>query len=192
MKPLGRRRAAPTFAWVVALVVASASLACLDHDLVDAEASEAPFIALQRDFASFRDWTVLDLGVRTHAGVEGPTRVYCNRIPPPGLSHFPNGTIIVKSLESGEPSSWPVHAMVKRGGGFNAQGAFEWEFFDLQLSAAGVPVIVWRGEGPPSGHGYGSTPGAGEVAEEIEDCSGCHKSETNDAVLTEDLDLDVL
>ncbi|MBK8011790.1 MAG: hypothetical protein IPK13_10605 [Deltaproteobacteria bacterium] len=176
----------------IAAGVAGSSTACLDHDLVDATASEAPFIALQRDFSGYRDWVTFDLGVRAHAGLEGATRVYCNRIPPPGLSRFPNGTIIVKTLEGGEPSTWPVHAMVKRGGGFNAQGAFEWEFFDLQLSAGGVPVIVWRGEGPPSGHQYQVTPGTDAAAEGVDDCSGCHKTETNDAVLTEDLDLDVL
>ena len=40
----------------------------------------------------------------------------------------------VASHSTGTPESWDVFAMVKRGGGFNRDGALDWEYFLLRLT----------------------------------------------------------
>jgi len=149
------------------------------------------FIALQRDLRDFRDWTFFELReVEMHAGISGPVVVYINRIPEAGSDAFPVGTIVVKTVEIGDPTNWVVHAMVKRGGMFNDQGAFGWEYFDLAINADGVPVILWRGEEPPSGHGYESLPGLTREPTAEVDCNSCHAAaDDNDSLLSEPLDL---
>jgi hypothetical protein len=163
------------------------------------------FIAQQSDFADYRSWqqyTVADLpldepgdggtdadGGTVDAGEHGGGKhiAYINHVPESGSQLFPTGTIIVKEAldADGQPTD-RIHAMVKRNGGFNAQGAFGWEWFELTPSTQGVPVIRWRGAEPPNGSGYvdpGTTNPAG-------DCNKCHGvASTNDYVQSKPLRL---
>ncbi len=54
--------------------------------------------------------------------------------------------MLVKAFES-DPNSMnrDIFAMAKRGGGFNPNGAHDWEFFRLRITAGGMPLIVGRG-----------------------------------------------
>jgi hypothetical protein len=117
----------------------------------------ASFLAFAPDFEDFRRWERIPVeGAMLPVGAApGPTAIYVNRRAPPGARRWPVGTILVKSIENGPPSQWVVHAMVKRGVPFNRDGAIGWEFFELAFDDdASPPRIVWRGAGPPSGHGY--------------------------------------
>ena len=161
---------------------------CLDHELGPGdELADAPFIAFQRDFEGFQYWPSFDLRTTKHAGIDGMVRLYINEIVPPGSTTFPTGTILIKTVEAGNRDIWVAHAMVKRGGAYNQNGAFNWEFFDLALSTPGKPAIIWRGENPPSDHGYESLPGMTEGTDI--DCNRCHTSQRNDAVLSDVLQL---
>ena len=85
--------------------------------------------------------------------------------------------------------------MAKRGGGYNADGAAGWEWFDLDPSPTTTrPLIDWRGPTPPEGRGYECALGEGEAgAERIGDCTTCHRAAaSNDFVLTPGLQLDAL
>ena len=150
---------------------------------------DEPFIALSRDFEGFTDWHRFEVaGDAIPTEVEpGPTFVYARTLPPPGVARFPVGTILIKTIEPGDPTAWTIHAMVKRSGTFNPAGAIGWEFLELALTAERDVVILWRGEGPPSGHGYGSV---GEPSDIPLVCNDCHAPAwTNDAVLTPDIRL---
>lgn len=177
--------------WLCALL---ALAGCLDHDLPeDARSEPDVFIALQRDFRDFRDWMQFPLRTAVmHAGVSGPVVAYLNELPPEDADAFPTGTIFVKTVEIGPATEWTVHAMVKRGGGFNAQGALDWEYFDLAINDDDIPVIMWRGEKPPSDHGYESLLGGGADPTTEVDCNSCHTGSDEDAVLSEPLALDEL
>ena len=107
---------------------------------------------------------------------------YLNKRPPTGSKEFPVGTIIVKEMQkSTAPETWQVFAMVKRGGGFNTSGAKNWEWFEIKRDP-NLPLIVWRGVGPPVGEGYGSPA-----------CGGCNScpgvAASNDFVVSPVLDL---
>lgn len=147
--------------------------------------ASSTFIALARDFEGFRDWTCFPLErPMVPVGLEGSAASVCiNQLPPEGERRFPVGTILVKAIESGEtPQDWVIHAMVKRGGlGFGG-GTPGWEVFELRLDARERPVILWRGEGPPSGLGYGIGAPDGGVTTLV--CSDCHAPAwRNDSVL---------
>lgn len=140
------------------------------------------FIAMARDFAGFRDFGQLELGERpaqseTHPG--GKLVVHLNSVPKHGAREFPVGTIIVKETVSGatgDAQSKKIFAMVKRGGGFNAEGAKGWEWFELTESG-GTVAIGWRGVGAPDGESYGGDP--------MGSCNGCHQMALhNDYVLS--------
>lgn len=144
------------------------------------------YIALQRDFADFRAWPsfTLEDPVVPAAHAPGPGRIFINAMPPAGAATFPVGTMIVKTIESGAPSEWAVHAMVKRGGGIGEpEGLPGWELFELRFDEDERPIILWRGPGPPTGLGY-AAPFDGGVVELV--CSDCHTAAwQNDSVLNE-------
>jgi hypothetical protein len=153
-----------------ALLVAAAMLIACGGD-------EAPteHVATEADFVGFDTWERFDRGHRGFlpSHPDGATYVYRNRPPPPGATHHPVGTIVVRVTMAGPESDWEVHAMVRRGGGFNAAGAAGWEYFDLRLEHTGeqlTPRIRWRGEGPgDSEDGYAH--GAEGIAL---GCNHCH------------------
>ncbi len=147
----------------------------------ETEPPEAVFIALQRDFAGFESWPRYFVGNSPLPGHSVGDRFgYIKQLAPKGAAAYPVGSIIVKTVESGATKQeWALFAMAKRGGGFNAAGAKDWEFFTLRFSTSGVPVIVSRGSNPADGDadgdadggttggGYGST-GSGST------CNRCH------------------
>lgn len=162
-------------------------LACLDHTPPPDGTGEV-FIALQSDFAPFRTWPVETVPTTDTGHIAGDRQVYLNANPPAGAESFPVGTILVKTIrwEGGED----IHAMAKRGGGFNEDGAVGWEWFELALADDGTPVIQWRGASPPEGEAYGSLPGdATDTADTVTgDCNACHAGAAdNDFVWTREL-----
>lgn len=156
----------------------------------DAGAEPTAFIAMMRDFEGFPGWDRYEVeGAMLPVGVDdGPTHIYANRAPPRDRARWPVGTILVKVIESGpRPEDWTIHAMVKRGVPYNGDGAVGWEFFELSLpdGAAAPPLILWRGPGPPSGHGYAAR-GVDAGTEPIPlVCNDCHAASwRDDGVLT--------
>lgn len=152
-------------AFVLALALASAACA------VDASPSPAPqtFIAFGDSFADYRSWPSFEITVDAAPGNDhlvGPRRVFYNQLPPAGAAGFPVGTILVKESGDGPLPTRHVFAMVKRGGGFNASGAVDWEWFELVHDTSGHVIMMWRGEGPPNGDAYGAGTTGG--------CNSCH------------------
>jgi hypothetical protein len=65
--------------------------------------------------------------------------------------------------------------MVKRGIPYNRDGAIGWEFFELGFEPGSErPHVVWRGTGPPSGHGYAAQGRDAGTAEVPLVCNDCH------------------
>lgn len=145
---------------------------------LERDASDGPetYVAFARDFEDFRSWERIPIeGAMIPVGATpGPTAIYVNRRPPEGARRWPVGTMLVKTIENGEPSDWAIHAMVKRGVPYNRDGTIGWEFFELRVGRASDAIqIVWRGRGPPSGHGYaarGRDAGVGAVPLVCNDC----------------------
>jgi hypothetical protein len=156
--------------------------------LVSCSPKEEPgvFIALQRDFAQFRTWQKFSFGDGPVEGHPiGPRYGFVKQVLQPGEKTYPIGDIIVKTIEtppSPSPSPWPspvpeqqwdIFAMAKRGGGFNAEGAKNWEYFTLHINPDGVPVILARGidaSDVPGGSGHGYVGVTGNIIR----CNGCH------------------
>ena len=124
-----------------------------------------PFIAFADDFAPYASWEKFFIpGAELDDPIHGGNRtIYVNKRPPRGSKQFPVGTIIVKQMAFPDGQTF---AMVKRGGGYNPEGAVGWEWFRLDISPASGTSIAWRGMGPPAGEKYGGD--AGGV------CNGCH------------------
>jgi hypothetical protein len=156
----------------------------------DGGAGEPPpgstFIAFAASFAGFRAWESFPLTSSAAVGsvhVSGPRTEYLNHAPPRGSHAFPIGTIIVKESEVGDLPDRKVFAMVKRGGDYNANGARDWEWFELKNVDDQEVTIIWHGVGPPAGEMYGGDPRAG--------CNSCHVgSASNDFVQSAALSLD--
>lgn len=152
------------------------ALVCLGCTCGEPVAPAPPetFVATEADFVDFDRWERFDRGPRGFlpSHPDGETFVYLNRRPPDEATSYPIGTIIVRVTQAGPLSDWEVHAMVKRGGGFNA-GAPGWEYFDLEMARTGerlTPRVRWRGEGPgDSEDGYAH--GAEGV---LLGCNHCH------------------
>ncbi len=141
-----------------------------------AAASGETFVAFARDFEDFRTWERIPIeGAMIPVGATpGPTAIYVNHRPPEGARRWPVGTMLVKTIENGDPSDWVIHAMAKRGVPYNRDGTIGWEFFELRVGRASDRMqVVWRGMGPPSGHGYaarGRDAGVGAVPLVCNDC----------------------
>jgi hypothetical protein len=155
----------------------------------------AEFVAADSDFASFTSWLSVKLPdsdpVSDLVYPTGSRVAFLNRRPPPGATRYPVGTVIVKAIERATPEDWEIFARAKRGSGFNAAGAVDWEFFLLRLRADGTPYIASRGVAPsddgrgdmglPSAAGGYFTSGA------IEPCNLCHgesKFAANDYIMS--------
>lgn len=176
-----------------ALALALAGTAC-DGEADDPPAEHQTFIATQSDFEGFAQWERFSIDdpavVPNH--VAGIRSVFLNQRPAADALEFPVGTIIVKWNDSDLGSQ--IHAMVKRGGDYNLDGAHNWEWFDLTFDDEGAVVIRWRGLAPPDGECYGCAPGVEPTTPEGGDCNGCHAAaaEDNDWVQSTVLDLRTL
>jgi len=158
------------------------------------DAGPASFIAFARDFEGFRRWERHAVaGAMIPVGAApGPTYVYASQRAPAGARRWPVGTILVKTIENGPPSQWTVHAMVKRGVPYNRDGAIGWEFLELRFPEGeeDAPVVVWRGPGPPSGHGYAAMGRDAGTEPVVLVCNDCHAAAwQDDGVLTPALSL---
>ncbi len=141
---------------------------CLDHDPIPGQ--QDAFVAMQSDFEGYPSWESVTVAAEDTGHPDGARTVYVNEMPEGGDT-FPVGTVIVKEIAGGD-----IHAMAKRGGGYNADGAVGWEWFELVLSD-GAPVIKWRGTEAPEGEAYGALPGSepedtGDLV--TGDCNTCH------------------
>jgi len=145
----------------------------------------APFIAFERDFQDFRNWSDVELPDVEAQGVthtEGKAREYVNAFPAPGRTSFPVGTIIVKEVTNDQKKTHEIFAMVKRGAEYNRSGAPGWEWFELREREDESVAIVWRGINAPNGEDYAGDPLGG--------CNSCHQlSAKNDYVKTKSLAL---
>lgn len=172
---------------LVAALFASA-LGCGHKSSSEPDEEPGIFIAQQEEFTSFSSWDTYPLEPGTHAGLErsGDRTIYLNETPPEGSTEYPVGTIIVKTIEKGPPTDWILHAMAKRGAGFNKDGAVDWEFFELRLDEQNIPIILWRGAEPPIGHSYEALPGT--MVTEEQACNGCHSpSDSPDSILSPEM-----
>jgi hypothetical protein len=138
-------------------------------------------VAFAANFEGFHQWGSFDVTKDAAPGTVHPDAKlleYLNKRPPHGSTEFPVGTIVVKepTTVDGSPNTAPFFAMVKRGGGYNSNGATGWEWFELLnlTDGSGGVQLVWRGVGPPAGEVYGGDPNAG--------CNSCHQQCGNDAV----------
>jgi Cytochrome P460 len=140
--------------------------------------SQGPFIALERDFQDFRSWEAIDLPDKSPQGithVAGKRREFINQRPGAGSRNFPVGTMLVKEILTGAQEGHQLFAMVKRGGGYNSDGAPGWEWFELREREDRTIGVVWRGINAPKGEHYGGDPMGG--------CNSCHEvSAKNDFV----------
>lgn len=164
----------------------------LDHEMPAEPSTE--FIARSDDFVGFQSWPSVEVGsspaVAPHEAAV--RRAYVNAMPSEEAETFPVGTMIVKTGAGGEltgEAGSEIHAMVKRGGGFNDAGARGWEWFELNVDDGDEePILVWRGTDAPAGESYGCAPGA-ECGDEAT-CNGCHEGSIgNDFVNSRPLQL---
>lgn len=147
--------------------------------------SNETFVAFPATFQAFRTWTSFHDDGPPNDGtlpvaVLGPRTQYINKLPAHGTKEFPVGTVIVEARESGQMF---IFAAAKRGGGFNVNGANNWEWFELTEDATSKAVTIqWRGTAPPAG-AYGGMPNTG--------CNDCHMAcgAANDYVCSPELQL---
>jgi hypothetical protein len=170
--------------------------ACLDNELDpdDMVDGKSVFIAQAQDFFDYADWMTFERETKSeHGGVLGVTTIYVNELPETDPEtdqrNFPIGAILFKSTKVQGYDKPTIHAMVKRGRGFNPGGALGWEYFELLLSSKGLPYILWRGADAPSGEQYQALLGAQNLDRPMEldgSCNGCH-TEGHDGVLGDEL-----
>jgi hypothetical protein len=174
-----------TCRWAGALTLlfaAGSAAGCLDNKLEEDTSggvgSKRVFIAQNSDFSHYADWTTSEENVMDdHGGVIGKTTVYFSEMPEETTHEFSVGAILVKTMQATGSQDLTIHAMTKRGSGFNPKGALGWEYFELLLNKAGLPNILWRGAAPPSGESYQVLLGAQSRSTDAQpegDCNGCH------------------
>lgn len=156
-----------------------AGSACGGQSGEPGDSTDVPFLAFASNFRGFRAWTSFDTGagstpIDNAVHTTGPRTTYVNQVPPAGASAFPKSTILVKVM-SGDKR---IFASVKRGAGYNPNGARGWEWFELEEIPGTADVkIIWHGVGPPAGEMYGGDAGGA--------CNTCHgAAAANDYVLT--------
>jgi hypothetical protein len=148
-------------------LLAGIALAACSSDS-DGSGSCTTFPVYNSSFANYESWTSYSFTGPTIAGsphTSGPRREYINQKPPHGSTSFPVGTIIVKEIGASPASQDSVFAMVKVGCDFNADGAQNWEWFELKVDSTNTASIFWRGAVPPAGMSYSGDPTA---------CNTCH------------------
>jgi hypothetical protein len=173
-----------------AACIAVVLTACLDNEQdLDTAGRATAFIALDRDFADYGSWQSFDLGETVIEGLPfGRRRLYVSAMPAAGAEEFPVGTKLVKVFEDPDlpEAEWDIYAMVKRGGGFNGNGAVNWEWFELVRDSSGEVSTEWRGTEPPAGRNYRCL----LTTNNSPDCNACHAaSKSNDYVNSAPLQL---
>ena len=182
MTKMGSRcpRRGGVLALVAAWFAVASAAGCLDDQLDPNQTTAASdtFVPFERDFLPFLGWRRIQVGdqviVDGHAA--GPRFCYINTMPSNGS--YPVGTIIVKTVETGEQTTWTIHARAKRGGNVNSKGALNWEWFELHFFSTGLGIL-WGDYEPPADHGYESLPGLGATATTEASCNGCHHGATD-------------
>jgi hypothetical protein len=153
-------------------------------DGADGGAATPTFVAHQSDFQGYKTWRSFPFDAPDPQGgvhTMGPRIEYINPVPPHGATSFPVGTVIVKDILPHGIYVGNTFAMVKRGGGYNPDGARDWEWFELK-NDGGNTTIVWHGSEPPPGEMYGADPTGG--------CNSCHSGAmANDFVKSQALQL---
>jgi hypothetical protein len=168
------------FSLLFGLLLAACAPVETDPTLGDDET----FFPVASSFKGFRTWESFEIppGADLTIHVAGVRTTYINHVPDAGRTTFPVGTIIVKESEVGAIPDRQVFGRVKRGGGYNVEGANGWEWFELKNLNEQQSTIIWRGVGPPVGEMYAGDPNGG--------CNGCHGvASSNDFVLSEPLTL---
>lgn len=126
------------FAGILVATVLISIQSCKDDD--EDEKASPEFVAENKDFANFRNWTEVavqqgpspSLG-EAHAGnnAEATRTIYFkNNQERASDSRFPMGTLVVKDTRDAAGNTIEVTAMVKRGNNFNADHN-DWEWFML-------------------------------------------------------------
>jgi hypothetical protein len=172
-------------ALTIGLLLPLAGCSSTDATTTDAGAT---FTAYQSTFQDFRSWSSFTFDAPAIPGsphlVAGVRTEYLNHCPPAGATEFPVGTIIVKEFDSTPVALRQVFAMVKVGGGYDSQGAVNWEWYELQNNADGSVTILWNGAVAPPGEPYADTPIS---------CNQCHVGgKQNDYVQAAALQLSAL
>jgi hypothetical protein len=170
-------------------LIAGAASACLDNKLEEPEVvgERTEFIAQTQDFAHYSDWMLFEHDVVTeHSGLVGKTNVYVSKLPNSTTHKFPIGTLLLKTTQLADSDKPTIHAMSKRGAGYNQDGTAGWEFFELLLSKTGQPYIFWRGAAPPDGEQYKMMLGGETMPSTDGDCNSCHGA-GQDGVLGDDI-----
>ncbi len=173
--------------WLIAPAFVVACVGCSgasDDDGPDPDPET--FLAFASDFSGYKSWEHFDItaaeGTPASTHLAGVRTIYINARPPAGATEFPVGTIIVKELSENPDAEKQIFCMVKRGGDYNANGATDWEWFELTGDDDSAMTILWRGVGPPAGEKYGGDPNGG--------CNGCHSgAKDNDFVQADGLAL---
>ncbi|HWE28365.1 MAG TPA: hypothetical protein VHB97_10205 [Polyangia bacterium] len=149
--------------------------------VVDASANgdSSMFMAEDSDFADWQSWFGGVLAPNLLDGDVYPPGTrwgYVNHRVPPGTSVYPEGTVLIKLIESpkDDPTLWHAFGFAKRGGGYNAAGAVGWEFFLLRLDAAGTPTIQSRGIAPAF-DGFDMDSGSYTPGGSAGSCNICHQ-----------------
>jgi hypothetical protein len=163
-----------------------------DHE--QERGANGTFIAQANDFRGYDQWQHVVVATTPDATGHNaaPRTVYVSALPGPGQSVWPVGTMLVKTgsgLEAQGQTGNQVHAMVKRGGTYNSDGAVGWEWFELEGEPS-TAQIQWRGESPPSGESYGCL--VADCGTSTLVCNDCHGDGTSDHVLSAALQLDVV
>jgi len=161
---------------IMTAALAAVAAGCNGNDMSDADAGCVAFDPVENAnnqlpaFDNFCNWSSApatnseDASDGIHA--PGPLTVYWNNSPPHGSSTFPIRTIIIKESQQADVTTRTAFAMVKRGCGFNADGALNWEWFSLADNGDCTMSQLWRGAFAPAGETYSNKP--------VGDCNGCH------------------
>lgn len=136
------------------------------------------YVPFATHFANYTKWesfTIPGGAAQDMSHLAGDRTVYVNKKPGRGAAKFGVGTLIVKTTAD------QIFVMAKRGGGYNPDGAVDWEWLELE-GTVDQPFIRWRGIGPPDGEGYGQPGTSG--------CNICHSgAAANDFVHSAQLQL---
>jgi hypothetical protein len=169
------RAALPLLMLLFVALTATGATGCLDDRLDPSQVGSTDvFTPLLPDFIPFRSWSRVQVGDALIAGghAAGPRFCYVNQ--PASNGSYPIGTIIVKTVETGDPNTWTIHARAKQGGGVNPQGALDWYWYELLIFTSGDMAILWSGTAPPVAHGYEALPGVGATSSTETACNTCH------------------